>query len=74
MSAAELLANLDRLGVRLEAHGDRLRYQPRSALTPDLLVRPKAHKADVLAMLRPAPESTRTRPVYLKNASSKPGR
>jgi hypothetical protein len=41
----------------LEAHGERLRYYPRSALTPDLLDRLKAHKAELLAMLRPAPST-----------------
>lgn len=59
MNAAELLLDLDRRGIRLEAHGDRLRYSPRSALTPDLLARLKAHKAELLAMLRPAPEVAR---------------
>ena len=57
MSAAELLLDLGRLGIRLETQGDQLRYHPRSALTPDAHgPRLNAHKADVLAMLRPAPE------------------
>ena len=56
MSAAELLMDLGLLGIRLQADGDRLRYHPRSALTPDLLARLKAHKADVLALLRPTPD------------------
>ena len=55
MSAAKLLLELSGMGVRLEADGDRLRYFPRSALTPDLLSRLTAQKADLLAMLcRPA--------------------
>ncbi len=53
---AELLAHLDRLGVRLEADGDRLRYYPRSTLTPELIARLKAHKGDVLAMLTATPD------------------
>jgi hypothetical protein len=57
MNAAELLLDLGRLGIRLEADGERLRYFPRSALTPDLLDRLKAHKAELLAVLRPAHES-----------------
>jgi len=56
MSAAELLSDLSRLGIQLEADGERLRYFPRSALTPDLLARLKAYKPDLLAMLRPAPD------------------
>lgn len=51
MSAAELLLDLDRRGIRLEAHGDRLRYHPRLALTPELLDRLKAHKAELLKAL-----------------------
>lgn len=51
MSAAELVADLARRGIRLEAHGERLRYYPRSALTPDLLDRLKAHKAELLASI-----------------------
>ncbi len=44
MSAVDdLLADLQQRGVRLEAHGDRLRYRPRSALTPDLAGRLKEH-------------------------------
>ena len=51
VSAAELLADLARRGIRLEADGERLRYHPRSALTPDLLDRLKAHKAELLTLL-----------------------
>lgn len=51
MSAAELLMDLGRLGIRLETKGKRLRYHPRSALTPDLLERLKAHKVELLTLL-----------------------
>jgi hypothetical protein len=53
MSAAQLLADLARLNVRLEVHGDRLRFHPRSAMTPELLDLMKAHKAELLVLLRP---------------------
>ena len=56
MSTVELLADLSRLGIRLEADGGRLRYHPRSAVTADLISRLKAHKADLLALLRPMPD------------------
>lgn len=72
MNAAELLLDLGRLGIRLEAHGDRLRYSPRSALTPDLLDRLKSHKAELLALLRPAPEAPLSLPVVTSEAPSKP--
>ena len=51
MNAAELLAELTRLDIRLVAHGDRLRYCPRSAVTPHLAALLKAHKAEVLEIL-----------------------
>jgi hypothetical protein len=51
MSAAEILADLARRGIRLEADPERLRYYPRSALTPDLLERLKANKAELLASI-----------------------
>ena len=51
MSAVELMTDLARLGIRIEAHGDRLRYAPQSAVTPHLLAGMKAHKAELLAML-----------------------
>lgn len=53
MSAVELLVLLTYLGIRLESHGDRLRYWPRSAVTPVLLRQMREHKAELLAMLRP---------------------
>lgn len=52
MSAAFLLADLERLGIRLEVNGDRLRYYPRSAATPALMDRLKAHKREILYVLR----------------------
>ena len=52
MSATQLMTDLARLGIHIEAHGDRLRYSPRSAVTPDLADRMKAHKGDLLAILR----------------------
>jgi hypothetical protein len=72
MSAAELLLDLDRLGIQLEADGERLRYFPRSALTPDLLARLKAHKADLLAMLRPSPDADAALPAPTREAPAKP--
>jgi len=53
----QLLTDLARLGICIEAHGDRLRYSPRSAVTPDLADRMKAHKGELLAILRRYPEA-----------------
>ena len=52
VNATDLITDLARLGIRIEAHGDRLRYSPRSAVTPDLTRRMKAHKGELLAILR----------------------
>jgi len=50
-AATDLLTDLGRLGVELVADGDRLRYRPQSALTPDLADRLRSHKAELLAIL-----------------------
>ena len=59
VTATQLIADLARLGIRLETHVDRLRYSPRSAVTPDLAERMKAHKRELLVILQtggaPAP-------------------
>jgi len=52
MSIAGLIADLDQLGIRLEAHGDRLRYSPRTVVTPDLADQIKARKGELLTLLR----------------------
>lgn len=51
MNAQELLSELERLGVELEATGDGLRYRPRSAVSSELVVELKMHKRQVLALL-----------------------
>lgn len=52
MTVTQLMADLTRLGIRLEAEGNRLRYWPRSAVTTDLAQRMKARKGELLAILR----------------------
>jgi hypothetical protein len=44
-------------GIRLLADGDRLRFHPRSAVTPDFAEGLKACKSDWLALLQPMPET-----------------
>jgi hypothetical protein len=53
----DLLVECEAHGIRLTLVGDdRLSIDaPQAAFTPDLLARLKANKADLLAMLRPAP-------------------
>ena len=50
-SVAELLADLDRHGINLQAHGDAIRYRPQSAMTPALLQRLQVQKAELLNLL-----------------------
>lgn len=59
MTAAELIAELTRRGVRLEPRGERLRFYPRSPLTRGLLDELKAHKSEILNLLKGI-NSTRT--------------
>jgi len=70
----DLLAECEARGIRLTPAGDGgLSIDaPRDALTPDLLGRLKAHKADLLAMLRPAPEPIPALPVAAQEAPAKP--
>jgi hypothetical protein len=49
-----LLVDLATRGVELRAEGSRLRFRPRSAVTPDLAGRLKTHKAQMLAILQGA--------------------
>ncbi len=57
---ADLLAELDALGIHLEADGNRLRFRPRGKVTTDLAARLKAHKAGLLALLQRPKEATPT--------------
>lgn len=52
MTFPQLLVELARLGVQLNADGERLRYAPKAALTPELAERLREHKPAVLAYLR----------------------
>lgn len=58
MSATQLVSDLARLGIRIEAHGERLRYSPRAAATPALIHRMKTHKGELLAILQRDSETT----------------
>lgn len=56
MNAVDLLAELARFGIRLEADGDRLRYFPRALVTPVLLARLQTQKAELIGPLRSLPD------------------
>lgn len=48
---AALLAELTARGIALQARGDRLRFRPWKAMTPELVARVAAHKPELLALL-----------------------
>lgn len=50
-SAADLLAELDGLGIQLEADGEHLRFRPREKVTADLASRMKMHKPELVALV-----------------------
>jgi hypothetical protein len=52
MTTIELMSDLERRGVKLEARGERLRYHPASAVTPELLKALSAHKVKILSILK----------------------
>ena len=52
VTTSELLNILVHRGIQIAADDDRLRYFPRSAVTPALLDGLKAHKAELPAILR----------------------
>ena len=55
MNVGALLEELERLGVELQAVGDDLEYEgPEEIITPALLERLKAHKAELIAVFRKA--------------------
>lgn len=55
MNAEDLITDLSALGIELQAHGDRLRFRPRSAVTPDLAERMAACKSELLTLLSGIP-------------------
>jgi hypothetical protein len=63
MSVAPLVEELVGKGVRLSVEGGELKCRgPKSALTPEIVARLKAHKAEVIAHLLPAPEAPPVEP------------
>jgi len=48
---AGILADVARRGITLQAHAGKVRFRPRSAMTPDLAQRIKAHRSALLALL-----------------------
>lgn len=52
LAALELLAQLSGMGIEIKAHGDRIRYCPRSAMTPALLTAARCSKTELLKILK----------------------
>jgi hypothetical protein len=55
MLVHEILEEVGRWGVSLFPKGDRIRFYPKNALTPELLEELKAHKAEILVVLSEEP-------------------
>ena len=51
MTATDILSELARRGVHLEVAGDKLRWRPKEAVTPDLVEALKQWKAEIIAAL-----------------------
>ena len=51
MGPTELLAELTRRGVEVAVDGDRLRFRPQDAVTPDLRAALIEHKTDLIRLL-----------------------
>ncbi len=63
MNTAALLNEVTRRGIKLEPDGDALCYTaPKDVLTPELMAELKAHKTELLGILRS--ESPPTRGIY----------
>ncbi len=70
MSVVGLLEDLERLGVKVIAEGEWLRYSgPKAAITPEVLRQLKEHKAEILQRLHP---STRRGDPASQDAAVKP--
>lgn len=52
MNAFQIVDRLERCGITLQARDGKLRFFPPTQLTPDLLGQLKAHKAEILDLLR----------------------
>ena len=51
MTAEELLAQVEELGIVLKPEGDRLLYRPVEAVQPELLAQLRTHKSELLDLL-----------------------
>ena len=51
MNATDILGELERRGVHLEVAGDKLRWRPKEAVTPELVEALKQWKPEIIAAL-----------------------
>ncbi len=56
MGPSEVLAELTRRGVEVAVYGDRLRFRPQGAVTPDLRAALIEHKTELIRLLGPHDE------------------
>ena len=51
MTVTQIIDDLHRRGVELQATGDKLRFRPKAAVPPDLLERMRENKAEIITAL-----------------------
>ncbi|MCZ6653513.1 MAG: hypothetical protein O7D91_10865 [Planctomycetota bacterium] len=74
VAARDVLASLSNMGITIEAHGDGLRYRPKSAMTPDLLVSARRCKGELLSLLaKPASRADAEFDRFARVAKPMPG-
>ncbi len=69
MQALCVLSEVQHRNVKLWAAGDRLRFSPASALTPELVEELRQHKEDILSILRRREEVQQDTSPLIKDAS-----
>jgi hypothetical protein len=72
MTAATVMSELKKRGITLQAHGNSLRYRPRSAVGPELLERLRDHKAGIIRMLNERGGAAEARQVFLRPEGTLP--
>jgi hypothetical protein len=69
LAAAKVLSRVQGHGITLLPDGDRLRFRPASALTPELREELRQHKEDILSILRRREEVQQDTSPLIENAS-----
>jgi len=69
LTAAKVLSRVQGHGITLLPDGDRLRFRPAAALTPEMIDELRQHKEDILKILRRREEVQQDTSPLIENAS-----